>query len=379
MCDSGYVYDDSGGALTGVCVSSAADLDAALPPDATPATPDADIPDAPPGTPDAPPAVACRMAYMLGGALWISDVDGSNAYSIAAGNPIDSATWSPKGDLIAFGSSRELSNTTSDIYVVTPDGSMVQNLTHALDVLGPVLADTWPRWSPDGTKLLWRRGKELWFGTTDGTVARAVTALEIDDAGYVWAPDSRGIIFVHRNIKDGTISLPSDLYWISILGGPAQNITRTEEVAERTPAFAHGIYRVAYVRENDIWTTDINGLNTLDLTLGADSFEDAPRWLNDDSGIVFSSDREGAYKLFRVASTGGVAVKLTNHSLSGPVVGDFSTDISGERVIFSRYLPPSGHTFQSSAGVVNVAGDGERLLVPSATDAFGGSFGPCAD
>ena len=57
---------------------------------------------------------------------------------------VNSATWSPDGERIAFSIS---SASRIDIYTIQPDGAVLMRLT------GPLTDNVFPRWSPDGTMI----------------------------------------------------------------------------------------------------------------------------------------------------------------------------------------------------------------------------------
>jgi Tol biopolymer transport system component len=101
----------------------------------------------------------------------VMDADGGNPTRVAAGSETyDHPTWSPDGAMIAFDSFRL--GPLRDIWIVNADGSGKTRLTRS--------STTWftckersiwfqePRWSPDGTKLLfqgWREEGDTVFGS----------------------------------------------------------------------------------------------------------------------------------------------------------------------------------------------------------------------
>src|SRR5947209_1451324 len=62
--------------------------------------------------------------------------------------------WSPDGTKIVFSSNRAPETTGFDLWWMNADGSGTpQNLTNS-----PGVIDRKPAWSPDGTKIAWERG-----------------------------------------------------------------------------------------------------------------------------------------------------------------------------------------------------------------------------
>ncbi|HEV2216361.1 MAG TPA: DPP IV N-terminal domain-containing protein [Candidatus Dormibacteraeota bacterium] len=140
-------------------------------------------------TPD-PPGYY-RTIYVIG-------ADGSGLHRLLRATAVDSGpAWSPSGDLIAFSSDRERAY---DIYVVGLDGADPRQLTHhAMD--GGF--GTYPRWSPDGTRLAFNdansagTGSEVYVVMLDGSAPVQITndPHSIWEAWPDWSPDSRWIAF----------------------------------------------------------------------------------------------------------------------------------------------------------------------------------------
>jgi Tol biopolymer transport system component len=119
-------------------------------------------------------------------ALWVVNVDGTNLHRITplttnAGR--DGAKWSPDGQLIAF-SNRYVGPSGPlfpQIWVVHPDGSGMQELTHPT-ANGDISVG--PMWSPDSTKIVFlslhpefNSGREdLWTINIDGTGLMQLTS-----------------------------------------------------------------------------------------------------------------------------------------------------------------------------------------------------------
>lgn len=115
----------------------------------------------------------------------LSLVDGSDRV-LAQGTQ---TTWSPDGQLIAFG-------TSGGIAVIRPDGTGLRMLL-ALPGAGE------PAWSRDGRRLVFSRragdGNGLLFvADTDGSNQRQLTVPDsggVEDLGAVWSPDGRWLAF----------------------------------------------------------------------------------------------------------------------------------------------------------------------------------------
>ena len=81
--------------------------------------------------------------------LFIMDLDGSNKTRLTDSIARDGAPrWSPDGTKIVFDSNRE--DGTGQIYVMNVDGSEQKRLTH-----NPAGDDGYPSWSADGANIIY--------------------------------------------------------------------------------------------------------------------------------------------------------------------------------------------------------------------------------
>lgn len=101
-----------------------------------------------------------RIAYVSGGRIWTANVDGTDPIQVTSNTPEDFSDdahpdWSPDGTRLVF--SRYLSVWIHDdepvahVYTINADGDGETQLTDA------VATDTWPRWSPDGLRIVFER------------------------------------------------------------------------------------------------------------------------------------------------------------------------------------------------------------------------------
>jgi len=141
------------------------------------------------GTPD-PPGFY-REIYLV-------RADGSDLHRLLSTHAVQSgAAWSPTGDRLAFAMN---STGAIDIYTARPDGTELRQLTHHEKTGGFA---TYPRWSPDGSRILINAppagasGSEVyWIPAGGGEPHQVTNDPSASWEGWPdWSPDSRWIAF----------------------------------------------------------------------------------------------------------------------------------------------------------------------------------------
>jgi Tol biopolymer transport system component len=88
--------------------------------------------------------------------LWVMRRDGLHKQQITPLTDIGNPNWSPDGRRIVFQSPSEPADDQhpQNVYTIRPDGTHLRRLTHYNPILGVVIATFGPRWSPDGSKIV---------------------------------------------------------------------------------------------------------------------------------------------------------------------------------------------------------------------------------
>jgi dipeptidyl aminopeptidase/acylaminoacyl peptidase len=227
----------------------------------------------------------------------------------------------------------------TQVYLIPATGGEPKQLTS-----GTSSAST-PRWSPDGRRLAFVTGGQVWTMNTDGSDPKQLTNISTGAADPVWSPDGRMIAFA------------SDVY--ADCADDACNRARDEE-AEKNVVKAHVANSLLYRH----WTEWKNGKRTHVFVVGLDggaardltpgNFDAPPFSLGDPTDYAFSPDsKELAFArntdkieaastnsdIFVVAVAGGEPRRLTGDNRGADKTPRYSPD--------GRYI---AYRSQSTAG-----------------------------
>jgi Tol biopolymer transport system component len=216
-----------------------------------------------------------------------------------------------------------------DIHVGLLSGGSLVRVTNDPNV------EARPRWSPDGSKLLYARLNEsglwdIWAVPALGGVARKLVDNAADPA---WSPDDRSIAYA--NLTTGGI-------WMCDPAGrgPRQITIAPVQERHRQPVFSRDGRRLAFVRRvatggpyGELAVTEANTGQFRSLTDDG-AFVGSPAWSPDGSFIYFASGRGGAINIWKVTVAGGQPEQITVGQGDDADL-DVSTD--GQRIVFSSY------------------------------------------
>src|SRR5215211_3190737 len=199
---------------------------------------------------------------------WVANKDLSNQHKLTS-KSADSgwAVWKPGGAKLAFDSNRadpdpDDPNAINDVFTMNPNGSGIVKLTHSEDFSGD------PGWSPDGSKIAYasdrRNGAEraeIYVMGADGSNVRRVSTLpekaEYDSAPR-FSPDGTKLVFT-RFRGDPK---PAALFTIRIDGSGLRRLTPWSNGAgdaDWSPGGKKLVFEANTRCHGDVYTVDSDG------------------------------------------------------------------------------------------------------------------------
>jgi len=260
--------------------------------------------------------------------------------------PFMQVSWSPDSKSLAFWSTL---GGESHIFVMSLDNLHSQ-------VLAPNMS-CWdmaaPSFSPDG--------KNLAFVCTSSVAVYGIYALPLAGAsphlvtsmmgyfrGLTWSADGTRIVFSNDSGDGGAL-------WQADLAGKLVKLPFGEEGS--SPSVASRGNRLAYVRgwkTADIWRLDLNSRdpeNSATKLIYSTRTQRVPQYSPDGSKIVFESDRSGTHEIWLTDADGNNLIQLT--AFNGPQTGAPSWCSDGHRIAFDSRA--------SGSSAIYVEDVGERL------------------
>ena len=191
---------------------------------------------------------------------------------------------SPDGTHVAFtigDVNWDANKVITQIYVIPVDGGSMKQLTSGAS------SATSPRWSPDGKRIAYVTGGQVWTMESDGDNKDQVTKISTSAAAPVWSPDGQWIAFtseVHPDCSDDDCNKKKD------------------EAAEQSKVKAHITTRLLFrhwdewrdVKRTHVFVVSSKGGTARDMTAG--DFDSPPYAAASGVDFAFSPDsKELAY------------------------------------------------------------------------------------
>jgi Tol biopolymer transport system component len=227
---------------------------------------------------------------------------------------------SPDGNQVTF-------EQNGDILVKEVDGEALVQVTHT------AAAEYAPAWSPDGRQIAFTRAGDGIFVISPlggGERKIAATRAPLLLKRLAWTPDARSLV-----VSEMTSPICASLFIISIETGQKARLTTPPEpsIGDGWPVVSPDGRTVAFARYSqdtsaNIYVVPLSGGEPREVTADKASISGIA-WASD-SELVFSSDRGGSFRLWRVSATPSSAPSMA------------PLDIAGEDARFPSISHPAG-------------------------------------
>lgn len=313
-----------------------------------------------------------RLAFVTDGQIWTMNLDGADrrqltTISTEAYDPV----WASNGQLIAF---------VSDVYPDCADDECNRQRNeqaYTRKVQGrtndQLLYRHWTTWRND-TRT------HVFVVSLSGGPARDLTPGDYDAPPFSWggqidysfSPDSKDLAFVRNSDKAQEISTNSDIWLVSVEGGPAKNITASNHGYDGSPRFSPDGRFIAYRSQTTpgfasdrlrLVLYDRRTGQTRSLTERFDSWVDEYVFSPDSKWVYFAAEERGQEPIYSVSVNGGAVMKI----VSG-FNGNINVSADGKTLVFSRSsMIKANEIYRSNAdgsGVTALTQINEMLLAP---------------
>lgn len=194
--------------------------------------------------------------------IFVMRPDGSGVKKLTASKGWSAdAAWSPNGRLIAFDSDRGNRKGLHAIYVMSANGRKIKRITRP----APPLDDYAPRFSPDGTHLVFTRAQglrenapaALFTVRLDGSSLHRLTSFRLHAEAPDWSPDGKQIVFDAYS-KSGY----QDIYVVDATGGRPVDLT-PDSYGQETPVWSPDGRKILFLDNRFVNGVGRTGLATM--------------------------------------------------------------------------------------------------------------------
>jgi TolB protein len=214
--------------------------------------------------------------------------------------------WNAAGTRLAYSRCGPGEFSNCEIWTANADGSDPVRLTSTQDV-----QETWPTWSPDGTKIAYTSNAEdpfqdVWVMDADGTDQTRLTVnTGVFDAFPEWSPDGSTIAFTSDRLAF------DDVWVMDADGSDPTRLTTGNKIDER-PDWSPDGTRIVFSRNGNVWTMAADGTDLVQVTDNR-RFEFAAAYSPDGTTIAFNREaKNGRIGVWTVLVDGSGREQLTN-------------------------------------------------------------------
>jgi Tol biopolymer transport system component len=266
----------------------------------------------------------------IDGNVFLYNLDSQTLANITRSLSIKNAMnphFSPDGSKLVFmaiAQGNPSARQNLDIYTYDLAEAELTNLTPNVGII-----DEDPKFSPDGSQILWKRQGQIWRMNSDGSSQTQLTTTPDEKSGPNYSPDGTRIVYWSG------ASSSADIWWMNANGTSPSSLIATSGIQEYYPIYrdANNIldsrWESASDQHDKIYNYSISSSTSTRLSINMSGVEDADAYPVNTDFLVFSSTRTGGnYNVFVGRYGNGVAYTLSgaNSALQdlGPIYSRYS-------------------------------------------------------